>query len=290
MPHAFYFKSTSRKWDALNFFNVVFIGAIILAGCFYFAFFAHGQITTPTPDCIFCEGRYQYHLQGIATDNRSIYWSFTTELVKTDMLGSLSVSTSVANHHGDITLKDGQVYATVNFGGWHSETPADNWCYVYDSTDFTFLTKYSTPEVIYGIGAIGYDGNIFMVGGGLQTEADDNIVYEYHGTDFNFITTHELHSDYIDGGIQTMAYGDGWWWYGCYGSELFMGDKYFQSVRSYAVSASTGWDRLTDGTYLRGYSAQTDGGWFGRVQYMDWNPPPTPAPSPILFLSETPTP
>ncbi len=34
---------------------------------------------------VLCEGTYQHHLQGVCTDENSIYWSFTTNLVKTDM-------------------------------------------------------------------------------------------------------------------------------------------------------------------------------------------------------------
>ena len=32
-----------------------------------------------------CEGTYKHHLQGVCTDEKAIFWSFTTTLVKTDM-------------------------------------------------------------------------------------------------------------------------------------------------------------------------------------------------------------
>lgn len=35
-----------------------------------------------------CEGDYQHHLQGVCADKKgAVYWSFTTDLVKTDRSG-----------------------------------------------------------------------------------------------------------------------------------------------------------------------------------------------------------
>ncbi len=35
-----------------------------------------------------CEGDYKHHLQGVCTNkNDAVYWSFTTDLVKTDRQG-----------------------------------------------------------------------------------------------------------------------------------------------------------------------------------------------------------
>ena len=43
-----------------------------------------------------CAGDYQYHLQGICTGpDQSIYWSFTTDLVKTDDTGKVQQSIKV---------------------------------------------------------------------------------------------------------------------------------------------------------------------------------------------------
>ena len=62
------------------------------------------KLTAPTPFAsVKCEGTYQHHLQGICTDNRdSIFWSFTTTLVKTDQKGKVIKKIAVGNHHGDL--------------------------------------------------------------------------------------------------------------------------------------------------------------------------------------------
>ncbi len=58
---------------------------------------------------VMCEGTYQHHLQGVCTDERAIFWSFTTTLVKTDMQGTVLKKIPVANHHGDLCLHDGKL-------------------------------------------------------------------------------------------------------------------------------------------------------------------------------------
>ena len=45
---------------------------------------------------VLCEGTYQHHLQGVCTDETSVFWSFTTTLVKTGMEGTLLKQVPVA--------------------------------------------------------------------------------------------------------------------------------------------------------------------------------------------------
>ena len=61
-----------------------------------------------------CEGVYRHHLQGIAANEDSIFWSFTTTLVKTDLNGSVQSKVEVANHHGDLCLHKGKLFVAVN--------------------------------------------------------------------------------------------------------------------------------------------------------------------------------
>ena len=87
---------------------------------------------------VLCEGTYQHHLQGVCTDEKSIYWSFTTTLVKTDMEGTLLKQVPVANHHGDLCFHDGKLYVAVNLGKFNDpEGNADSWVYVYDAETLT---------------------------------------------------------------------------------------------------------------------------------------------------------
>src|SRR5690242_11007540 len=103
-----------------------------------------------------CEGAYPHHLQGVCTnENDSIYWSFTTKLVKTDRTGKVVKVVDVANHHGDLCFHEGKIYVAVNFGKFNdSKGNADSWVYVYDASDLSLLAKYRTPEVFHGAGGI----------------------------------------------------------------------------------------------------------------------------------------
>ena len=62
---------------------------------------------------ILCDGGYEGHLQGVATDGTCLYWSFTVDLVKTDLEGRLLTAIEVPNHHGDLCVKDGVLYVEV---------------------------------------------------------------------------------------------------------------------------------------------------------------------------------
>src|SRR5690606_24950269 len=69
------------------------IGATILAAS-----------TTRAEDfsAVTCEGVYPGHLQGVCTDGSdAIFWSFSTQLVKTDRAGRRLKQVSVPFHHGD---------------------------------------------------------------------------------------------------------------------------------------------------------------------------------------------
>ena len=50
---------------------------------------------------IVCPGEYRGHLQGIATDGKSIYWVFTRLVVKTDLNGKAAAKAKLPHHGGD---------------------------------------------------------------------------------------------------------------------------------------------------------------------------------------------
>ncbi len=166
-----------------------------------------------------CEGHYPRHLQGISADDQgNLYWSFTVELVKTDPDGKVLRSVAVASHHGDLCLVDGRLYVAVNLGAFN-EPPgsADSWVYVYDADTLEELARHRIPEVVHGAGGVAYHDGTFLVVGGLPPGTNENYLYEYDES-FAFHRRHVLPSGYTLMGIQTAAFADGAWWFGCYGA------------------------------------------------------------------------
>lgn len=170
-----------------------------------------------------CEGDYQHHLQGVCTDDEAaIYWSFTTQLVKTDRQGRVLNQIPVANHHGDLCFLDGKIYVAVNLGRFNDpQGKADSWVYVYDAETLAFVTKHATQEAFYGAGGIGVMEGRFYVVGGLPRGVEENYVYEYDA-EFQFVKKHIIDSKWTNVGIQTATFHDGEWWFGCYGSPKIM--------------------------------------------------------------------
>jgi len=165
-----------------------------------------------------CEGTYRHHLQGICTNGEdAVYWCFTTSLVKTGRDGKVEEKVAVANHHGDLCHHDGKVYVAVNLGRFNDpQGNADSWVYVYDAADLAELGRHKTPEVFHGAGGIAWDGRRFVVVGGLPEAVEENYAYEYDER-FRFVKRHVIASGHTHLGIQTAAFADGRWWFGCYG-------------------------------------------------------------------------
>lgn len=205
------------------------------------------SISAPSSTATFgaadCEGDYSHHLQGVCTDRGgAIYWSFTTELVKTDAGGKVLVRIPVENHHGDLCFADGKVLVAVNLGKFnHPEGKADSWVYVYDAETLAFLSRHPVPEVFHGAGGMdGRDGRFFIVGG-LPEGVEENYVYEYDEA-FRFVKRHAIASGWTKLGIQTAAWHDGAWWFGCYGSPaiLLKTDADFRLLGRYEFDGSLG--------------------------------------------------
>lgn len=206
----------------------------------------------PSPTKVNCEGTYSHHLQGICIDEKAIYWSFTTTLVKTDMDGTVLNKIPVANHHGDLCHHDGKLYVAVNLGSFNDpKGNADSWVYVYDAQTLKETARRKVPEVFHGAGGIGFRDGHFYVVGGLPGDIQENYVYEYDG-DFKFLKKHIVKSGQTHLGIQTAAFADNRWWFGCYGSPkiLLVTDKDFQSVKRYEFDCSLGIDQTPDGRMI----------------------------------------
>lgn len=198
-----------------------------------------------------CEGAYPYHLQGICIDGQGhIFWSFTTELVKTNAAGNVLVKIPVGNHHGDLCYQGGKVYVAVNFGDFNNpKGEADSWVYVYDADKLLLIAKHQTPEVIYGAGGIAVHENKFLVVGGLPKDVPENYLYEYD-QNFKFVKKHVLKSGYTLLGIQTAAFADNQWWFGCYGTKLLKADTSYQFLAKYDLDCSLGIDCINESLLL----------------------------------------
>lgn len=220
-----------------------------------------------------CEGTYPHHLQGVCTDDKdAIFWSFTTKLVKTDRSGKLVKQVDVANHHGDLCFHKGKVYVALNLGKFNDpKGNADSWVYVYDANDLSLLAKHKTPEVFHGAGGMAFHDGSFLVVGGLPHDVNENYVYEYD-TDFKFVKKQILASGHTHLGIQTAAFADGYWWFGCYGRPksdtapstppiLLKADASLKKVERFEFDCSLGIVPIGDGKFLvaRGGSIREKG-------------------------------
>lgn len=210
-----------------------------------------------------CEGDYSHHLQGVCTDTEAaIFWSFTTELVKTDRLGHVVKKVRVANHHGDLCFNDGKIFVAVNLGRFNDpEGNADSWVYVYDATTLQLLKKHATPEVFHGAGGIGEMNGRYFVVGGLPEGVQENYVYEYDA-DFRFLKKHTIASQWTHLGIQTATFHDGAWWFGCYGSPaiLLKTDAEFRLLGRHEFNCSLGIVGVAPGRLLFARGPKTSSG------------------------------
>ena len=201
-------------------------------------------------------GAYPGHLQGVCTNDRdAIYWSMTTNLVKTDVSGNVVRQVAVPSHHGDLCHVAGRIYVAVNLALFNDpQTRADSWIYVYDADDLSLIARHAVGEVIYGAGGIAFGDGRFIVVGGLADGVGENYVYDYD-KDFRSGRRIVLKTGQTYKGIQTAAFDGEHWWFGCYGKPDFMEvlirtDRTFGAIQQFAFDASTGLVPLDRDTFL----------------------------------------
>ena len=171
------------------------------------------------PREIVCEGEYGGHLQGVATDGDSLYWSFTVEVVRTDLAGRVLATTGpVPSHHGDLCVKAGVVYVAVNLGSFNQMDRGKSEVRAYDAETMTPRGMWSLPEMGHGAGGMTQANGRFFVIGGLPATIEENYVYEYDA-DFRFVRRHSLATGFTLMGIQTAAFEDGRFLFGIYGGK-----------------------------------------------------------------------
>jgi|LSQX01.2.fsa_nt_gb hypothetical protein len=215
-----------------------------------------------------CEGVYQGHLQGVCTNHKdAIYWSFTTSLVKSDLKGRVINKIPVDSHHGDLCFYNNKIYVAVNLGKFNQPPgQADSWVYIYDAESLDELSKQKVPELVHGAGGMACDGKRFIIVGGLPEGYNENYLYEY-GLDLKYKRRHEI-PGYTLLGIQTAAFSDKHWWFGCYGSPqvTLKTNQRFKLKGKWTFDSSLGIERLSGDKLLVGKgNCQKDVGCTGKV-------------------------
>lgn len=174
---------------------------------------------SPVPaDRVDCPGAYGGHLQGLATDGAAVYWSFTKQIVKTDLAGKLLAVQEAPSHQGDLCVKDGVVYVAVNRGRFNHETGAVSEVTAYEAATLKPIRTWPLPEMPHGAGGMTWRGDRFFVVGGLPASHECNYVYEYT-PDFKLVRRHDLPTGFTLMGIQTAAYEEGRFLFGIYGDK-----------------------------------------------------------------------
>ena len=170
------------------------------------------------PEKIECDGEYGGHLQGVATDGESVYWSFTVAIVKTDLSGKIIAKCKAPTHQGDMCYKDGVVYVAVNRGRFNTEAKGVSQVTSYDAKTLEPLKTIPLPDMPHGAGGMTWKDDRFYIIGGLPLRHEKNYVYEYTG-DFKFVKRHDLDTGFTWMGIQTAAHEDGKFYFGIYGAK-----------------------------------------------------------------------
>ena len=235
-------------------------GALALAALLFSACFgAEGvPLRLAAGTRIECPGEHPGHLQGIATDGVSIYWSFSNRVVRTDLAGKVLARTDVPFHGGDPCWYRGRLYVPVG-SDFNRKRPrgkkSNEWIYEFDSA-LKLIRRHRLKTFQYGAGGIAaHDGRFFVVGG-RPPKKPGNSVWEYDA-DFRFVRRHELGFD-SEVGIQTINRAFGKWYLGCYGTNgcAIEADDDFKVVGRVRPPLAVGMIPLADGLVLVGVVVQ----------------------------------
>ena len=166
-----------------------------------------------------CPGEYPGHLQGIATDGKSIYWSFSSCVVRTDLRGGFLAKAKVPFHGGDPCWYGERLYVPVG-SDFNRERPkgkkSNEWIYEFDSA-LKLVKKHRLVKFQYGAGGIAAHNGRFFVVGGRPPKISGNAVWEYDSR-FKPVRRHPVAFD-SEMGIQTINRAFGRWYLGCYGTD-----------------------------------------------------------------------
>ena len=212
---------------------------LLLAACFLFT----GCSTVATPGEVACSGVYFAHLQGVAmNENNEYFWSYTTELVKTDADGEVLAYTKVGNHHGDLACYDGKLYCAVSEWSDYSIGADEGSAkvMVYSQDDLELLGEYSIDEA-NGIDGITVTPRGFLVAAEPipAHQSVENYLLEYD-RDFNLIAKHPITTPPTSFGAQAITNTADGYIITYYGNQILLLNRDFEVVTRYKGDAAIG--------------------------------------------------
>ncbi len=155
------------------------------------------------------EAGYQYHLQGIACSDQSIYWSFTDKLLKTGWDGKKQLEVNVPLHHGDLCLVNGKIYASVclyDEKDIRAAAGATGWLYVYDAATLALEKRIPLPDTPRPDGITFRNGSFFVAGDSHGKDPHPDTTFDQYSPDFKRLRIVTVTpGDDIAYGIQTMT-------------------------------------------------------------------------------------
>lgn len=176
-------------------------------------------------DCIECDTLHPFHCQGVANDGRAIYWSFSTELVKTDLSGkTLGKYVMPGGHMGDLCVHAGKVFVGMNMGSAADGARVGDEVWVFDAETLKLEKKIPTPETVWCNNGLEWYGGSFWIVTNASKEMPYNHVFEYT-SDFRFKCCHPIASGRTYLGVQTICQAKGRMLFGCYGGTAPDGEK-----------------------------------------------------------------
>ena len=211
-------------------------------------------------DEIRCAGEYPGHVQGLATDGKTLYWSFTGAVVRTDLNGRVLARHDVQSHAGDPCFADGRLYVPI--GRRFNQEPKkknkpESSVLVLDPGLKTLRTV-PLADFKYGAGGIACRNGRFFIVGGRPGGKAGNTICEYD-RNFRPVRRHEVDFNSANG-IQTINFTpEGRCLIGCYGVGNFATelDGKWRVVRRPRPNVSLGAVPLGDGLYLVARSLPT---------------------------------
>lgn len=191
-------------------------------------------------DPILCEGESFSHVQGVSADQEAIYWSFATDLFKTDLQGKVLIHRSVPNHHGDCWIQDGKLYISVVQKIKGKVLPE---IFVYRCKDLDLLEKIQIDKDLpKGSDGITFANGFFYLSegkGSPDVKTPFNRIHQFT-PDFKHVGVFEVKGETIYG-IQAMSWAHGFFWMGTYGKEHTQQvDSHFNVVANHHLDVAVG--------------------------------------------------
>ena len=206
------------------------------------------------------------HLQGLVTDKKHLYWSFTRKLVKTDLRGKVVAALDVAYHHGDLAYHDGRIYVSFFTLG----DKAQNKVLVYDTKDLSLVEQHDVK------GGKGYNGglehydNHFYLGEDFQGASGRPLEIRQFDMDFKFIKAYTLVDKKRQAGSENIARFANSWWVSSYDPDIPMLrlDDNFRVVETFSSGFPFGFFHWNANTVLVGQPGKTK----NKAQWLKYNP------------------